>query len=153
MASVPKGGSFDFSKILPKLFSQMQPYFPQVGDMIAVKRLGYIHVGNYVGSRTPDGRDVVHNDKSKGVVLTTLAEFSGGAPVFLHKQATGNYFQREATANRAFSLIGRKFDLLTFNCEHAANLIQSGYQESPQLQAYAFAALICLGLFAFAKQA
>ena len=118
--------------------------------MIAVKRFGYTHVGIYVGPRTLDGRDVVHNDKSKGVVLATLADFSGEAAVVLHKPATGDYFQREATANRAFSLIGKEFDLFRFNCEHAANFIQSGQAKSPQLEGALFV-IACI-VIAFAAR-
>jgi hypothetical protein len=118
----------------------MQIYTPQIGDKIAVKRFGYVHVGIYVGPRTIDGREVVHNDKGNGVVFSSLADFSSGGEVFLQKRATDNYFEREAIANRAFSLIGKNFDLFNFNCEHAANLAQTGQRESPQLQG----ALVCV---------
>jgi hypothetical protein len=108
----------------------------QVGDMIRVSRLPYNHVGIYVGRRFHAGRagDVIHNDKWVGVVLSTLADFSGGGPVQVHRAATGNYFQREAVVDRALSLLGKRFDLLAFNCEHAANWAQTGNSESPQLQ-------------------
>jgi hypothetical protein len=130
----------------------MKAYTLQVGDMIQVGRFLYNHVGIYVGSRTADGRDVVHNDKNGGVVLSTLAEFSGGKPVQLHTAASGNYVEREAIANRALSLLGRRFDLLTFNCEHAANWAQSGKLESPQIKGFVLFALIVGGLALVARR-
>jgi hypothetical protein len=130
----------------------VQNFIPQIGDKIAVKRFGYTHEGIYVGQGAFHGRDVVHNDKGGGVVLTTFAEFSRGSPVYLSKRVTENYFQQQAIANRAFSLIGRKFDLFTFNCEHAANLAQRGRQESPQLQGVLFL-LAFMSLVLIAKRA
>jgi len=118
----------------------------QTGDLIRVQRLGYVHVGVYVGPSW-DRRDVVHNDKWGGVVLSTLAEFAGGAPIELHKSANCGYHERRAIAERAKALIGRKFDLLSFNCEHAASLALSGQSESPQLQAACLLLLLLGGLF------
>jgi hypothetical protein len=111
-----------------------------------VQRFGYGHVGVYVGPSW-DGRDVVHNDKGGGVILSTLAEFAAGAAIELHKPANSGYHQRQAIAQRAKALIGRKFDLISFNCEHVASLAQSGQSESPQLQAACFVLLLLGGLF------
>jgi hypothetical protein len=117
----------------------------QVGDIIRINRFFYRHVGIYVGPRTPDGRCVVHNDKGGGVVLSTLAEFSGGAQVYVEKPATGNWQEREAIAQRAIALLGQKFDLLTFNCEHLANLAQNQRAESPQIQGALLLILFVVG--------
>jgi Lecithin retinol acyltransferase len=117
-------------------------YMFNVGDMIEIDRFLYRHVGIYVSPRA-DGRDILHNDKNGGVVLSTLAEFSGGKPVKLRQPAPSNYFQRQEIANRALSLLGQKFDLLTFNCEHAATWAQNGEKHSPQLQG----AFLLLGIF------
>lgn len=125
-------------------------YVPQIGDMIRVSRVFYNHVGIYAGARGFDGRCVVHNDKNGGVVFSTLAEFSGGAPVHLHKAATGNYHERMEIADRAFSLIGQKFNLVKFNCEHAATWSQTGKMESPQLEGYVFLCLLAILGLAFA---
>ena len=124
-------------------------YSVQVGDMIRINRVGYSHVGIYVGERFVGGQagNIVHNDKFGGVVLSTLEQFAGGALVNLHKPATGDYFEREAIANRAIFLIGKEFDLLAFNCEHAANWAQNGKAESPQLQGALFLAVF-VGLLA-----
>jgi hypothetical protein len=130
----------------------MQEYNLQIGDMIRVDRPLYRHVGIYVGQRAFDPRDVIHNDKGGGVVLSTLADFSAGSAVFIHQPAAGDIFEREAIVQRAFSLLGIKFDLLAFNCEHAATFAQSGKSESPQLQAFAVVALLFGGLAILASK-
>jgi len=135
------------SNILNQSFGSA-PYVPQVGDIIRVSRFLYNHVGIYVGIRPLDHRDVIHNDKHGGVVLCTLAEFAGGMPIYLEKLAPRDRSARGAVVGRAFSLIGRQFDLLEFNCEHAANWSQTGKMESPQLKG--FAVLGFLGLLGLA---
>jgi hypothetical protein len=132
---------------------EVNGYIPQLGDMIRVDRPLYKHVGIYVGVRGAYGPSVIHNDKGGGVILSSLAEFSGGTPAYLHQAATGNYFDREEIANRAFSLLGRKFDLLTFNCEHAANWAQSAKLESPQLRGAFFLVALFFGLFLITRKA
>jgi hypothetical protein len=124
----------------------------EVGDMIGVTRFGYTHVGIFVGPRRFDGYDVVHNDKGNAVILSSQADFAQGSPIQIWKKASGNIFEREAIANRALALLGRRFDLLMFNCEHAANLAQSGRAESPQLVGAAFLGLALLGLFALSRR-
>lgn len=101
--------------------------------MIGVNRTFYNHVGIYVG-RQPFGGEVLHNDKVGGVILSSLAEFSNGKFIYLHKKGPDDYFAQVTVVSRALSLLGRKFDLLTFNCEHAANFAQAGETKSPQLQ-------------------
>jgi Lecithin retinol acyltransferase len=116
----------------------MNNYIPQIGDVVKIDRGLYQHVGVYVGAGFGGYRDVVHNDKSQGVIFSTLAEFSSGAPVLLHRQAVGNWWQRRVVANRAISLVGRKYNLWNFNCEHLATWSQTGNAESPQLAVACF---------------
>lgn len=120
----------------------------QVGDMIRIQGFGYQHVGIYVGPRGFNGACVVHNCKSKGVILSTEQEFSGGKQIMMHQQATVPYHQREQIAQRALSLLGTKYDLLKFNCEHAAYSAQNGKPNSPQIIGAAVIGLIVCGLAA-----
>ena len=124
----------------------------EVGDIIRVDRVGYKHVGVYVGPRGFTSDCVVHNSKGGGVILSDFVTFSGGTPIFIHQKATGNYYQREIIARRALALLGKKYDLLTFNCEHAANLAQRGTAESPQVLAMTFIALIVGGIALFTSK-
>ena len=106
----------------------------QVGDKIRVDRLGYSHYGIYGGNNWFDGREVVHNSKGGGVIRSTLAEFADGAPIIIESRVARNYWEQQAIADRAISLLGKKYDLVNFNCEHAANWAQSGKAESLQVQ-------------------
>lgn len=117
----------------------------EVGDMIAVARLGYKHVGIYVGPQ-PFGACVVHNCKGDGVILSTLEEFGGSSQIFIRRKATGNFQERQIIAQRAMFLLGTKYDLLKFNCEHAATTAQSGVPESPQVAVAGLLALFAVGL-------
>jgi len=131
--------------------TQMQNVTLEVGDIIRIVRFGYNHVGVFVGSQDFDGRCVVHNCKGGGVVLSSLAEFADGTQVYMHQKASGNIFDREAIARRAIALVGTKYDLLSFNCEHAASLAQRGKAESPQVAGYALALLALGGLALMTK--
>jgi len=122
----------------------------ETGDIIGVAKFGYRHVGVYAGPRF-DRRDVVHNNKFGGVVLSSFAEFSGGSPVYIQQKASGDYFDREIIKQRALSLLGKKYDLLLFNCEHAATFAQSGQAKSPQLQGFALLGLLFVGLAVLAR--
>jgi hypothetical protein len=118
--------------------------------MIAVSRLGYKHVGIYVGPRRFDGACVVHNRKREGVMLSTLNDFSGNSRIFIHRKAEGNFHEREMIAQRALSQLGTKYDLFKFNCEHAATNAQSGVAQSPQIAVAVLLALFGVGLALFA---
>lgn len=132
----------------------MQNYIPQIGDIIGVNRGFYVHKGVYVPSGHFNGCDVIHNEKDGVVSPTTMANFSGGKAVYLIKAASpnNNYFQKQAIGERGFQLIGTKYDLINFNCDHAASYIQSGRAESPQLQSALFAACF-IGLILAANRA
>jgi hypothetical protein len=118
----------------------------QNGDMVEV--LGPVpfprHVGIYAA-----GRGFVHNSKAGSVQLTDLATFSGGHPIRAIWRVSGTWFDQQLVVQRALNLIGTPYNLLNFNCEHAAYLAQTGTKRSPQL---AFAA-IALGLFGLALAA
>jgi hypothetical protein len=115
----------------------------QNGDMIEVVGLPFPrHVGIYAS-----GRGVVHNHKSCCVELTSMAGFSGGRPVRVISRVVGPWFEQEQAVQRALSLVGQRYDLLNFNCEHAAYYAQTGVAKSPQL--VGFAALCLIGLFGF----
>jgi hypothetical protein len=56
------------------------------------------------------------------------------------RRLNGDYWQRQAALKRAKGQIGKKYDLLKFNCEHLATYIQYGKSESPQVQNWVTAA-------------
>jgi hypothetical protein len=75
-----------------------------------------------------------------------MAGFSGGRPIRVLSRVRGSWIEQEQAVQRAMGLIGQRYDLLTFNCEHAAYYAQTGVARSPQL---GFAALCLLGVFGF----
>ena len=123
------------------MYLQIEPNL-QNGDMIEVVGPPFPrHVAIYA-----KGRGVVHNQKSCCVVLTDMAGFSRGRPVGLISRVVGSWVEQEQVVQRALSLVGQRYDLLNFNCEHAAYYAQTGIAKSPQL---GVAALCLIGLFGF----
>jgi len=95
--------------------------------------LGTRHVGIYLG-RDAWGQDwVIHNDKGGYVKEDFLSTFAAGFPVSLAQRAASTWWEQQQIVARARSLLGQKFDLINFNCEHFANYAQTGVAHSPQL--------------------
>ncbi len=132
---------------LYNIWGAMQSHTLAAGDKIQVQRFLYRHVGIYLGPRL-DGRCVAHNDKKTGVViLSTFEKFLGGSAVSIEIPAPADSFARTQVVQRALSLLGTKYDLWKFNCEHYANYSQTGKATSPQLSAAFALAAIVLGLY------
>jgi hypothetical protein len=117
-----------------------------VGDIIHINKFGYQHAGVYIGNQGFEPDCVVHNVKGHGVIMSSLADFSEGTEIFIRHKATGNHYDRLTIAQRALSLLGTKYDLLNFNCEHAAYYAHRGMAESPQIAGAAAFAVIVGGL-------
>jgi hypothetical protein len=102
-----------------------------LGDKCWVQLFLKKHYGICTGLG-PDGRLwFVHNTPGGGVVHTTQDEFAGGGAIEVEQRAWG---QGAAVAQRARNLVGQRYDLLTFNCEHAANLAAGGIAASRQVR-------------------
>lgn len=116
---------------------------PETGDKLKVIGVsGISHYGVYVGPRGFDGRDVVHNAKNGGVELVRLQEFAAGNQVVIVDPVKMSWQERWQIAGRAISLLGRKYDLINFNCEHLANFATTGRAVSPALQLVAVVGVI-----------
>jgi hypothetical protein len=123
-----------------------------VGDKLRIPGFpGTLHYGIFVGSTRGFFRGVVHNAKGLGVVLSEFDEFATGHPVVIETRVTGGWWAQRQVAHRALSLIGRSYDLVNFNCEHAATWAQSGEAKSPQVGGYLLAALLLVGLLALSE--
>lgn len=125
----------------------------KIGDKIRVRGpYATWHYGMYIGRYFDDRRGlidhaVVHNSKvQRGVVIDSLARFCGGKQVFIEGRAAAGY--ENVVVQRALSLVGSKYDLLGFNCEHLVNLAQTGEHKSQQLRNAA--GLTALGILAMA---
>jgi len=120
----------------------------QTGDKIQRPGpIGTWHVGIYLG-RDYLGRDwVIHNDKGGYVKEDLLLTFSAGFPVTLVQRVASTWREQQQIVARARALLGQKFDLIGFNCEHFANYAQTGKAHSTQLR-FAVGTTALLALFA-----
>lgn len=123
------------------------------GDKLHTPKGMLAHAGVYVGPvRLGDGtiidHGVVHNSKARGcVVVEPFGVFCPtGEFTIAQRAAPGT---EDLVVGRALDLIGRTYDLFGFNCEHAANLAQTGSAESPQLWRWALG-LLATGAVALA---
>ena len=113
-----------------QLNSQLYP-----ADVIVAKKrngLGRIlnHYVVYVGNETfignlQDGVKVL----SESELSDLLVDYE---PVRI-KPFEGIDFQRNQAINRAYQRLGQKYSLLNFNCEHFANWVQKGKENSVQV--------------------
>jgi hypothetical protein len=115
----------------------------QVGDMLRVPGVcAPFHFGVYIGHHGTMTEAVVHNDKDGGVAVVPLARFALGRPITVETPAPGDWSGRMEVRGRALSLVGRTYDLLSFNCEHAANLARTGTASSGQVAVGVLVALL-----------
>jgi hypothetical protein len=113
-----------------QLNSQLYP-----ADVIVAKKrngLGRIlnHYVVYVGNESfignlQDGVKVL----SESELSDLLVDYE---PVRI-KPFEGTDFQRNQAINRAYHRLGQKYSLLNFNCEHFANWVQKGKENSVQV--------------------
>lgn len=87
----------------------------EVGDKLKLANLSSAEsYGIFVGPRGPAGEDVLINDATGAVQLVHLAELDGARTCKIESRVIGNWQRRELVALRAMGLIGRQYDLATF---------------------------------------
>jgi hypothetical protein len=95
---------------------------------------------------------VAENQAGKGAQYLTLEELllrTGTGKIWIQK-FVGTETARDYVVPRIDALIGTPYNLVNFNCEHFANLIQTGAAVSKQVAAAVLGALvISIGLLAF----
>jgi hypothetical protein len=120
-----------------------------VGDIIERPGpFGKRHRGIFVGFDEYGRAWVIHNDMG-GIVCWVLFEhFAADLPVTIASRKARSPYEQRAIVSRAQSLLGWRYDLLNFNCDHLVTYAQDGVATSPQLQglALAFAVALFVGL-------
>ena len=113
--------------IYSNLASRRQVIRFRIGDKLRVLGgFGFYHYGIYIGAWGGYPHCVINNAKFQQVEITTLVAFADGRPIELAERLARNGWEAARIVQRAFSLLGKKYDLLNFNCEHAANFALRG---------------------------
>lgn len=111
-------------------------YGLQIGDgvIIAKSTIGWVqHFGIYVGLDRFGRALVAENHQGHGVRIVPLNEFlNGGEPTRIER-FNGDYWSQQQVVRRATALVGRKYNVLTYNCEHFANEVRYGQVKSRQV--------------------
>lgn len=83
-----------------------------------------------------DGNDYFYENKAgAGVVRTPVTTFFECIDeITAIRRFVGTDHQRYLAIQRAESLLGERYNLTTFNCEHYADFVQYGYARSKQVE-------------------
>lgn len=118
---------------------------PRPGAVVSVRVLGpFRHVG-IVTDRWRNGMPmVISNSRRRGCVTEeSWAEFTQGNPERV--DATPSCLPATEVLANARRELGRRYDILKFNCEHFVRRAHGVAEESPQLQAVVVAACLVVG--------
>lgn len=120
----------------------------QTGDGIVRRKslFGLIdHYGLYMGAD-----QVIENHPVHGVRMITLTEFLDGRPLIKVKPFPGGGASRHTAVRQAYKMIGTRYDLFDFNCEHFVNTIHAVGRKSEQMEAATgmFFGLLTIGFLA-----
>ena len=112
------------------LHNQLQP----ADVIVAKKRTGIGRILNhyivytgghsFIGNLQEGVKTISHYELS-----TLLNDYE---PIKI-RRFSGTDFQRRLALRRAYSRLGEKYNLLSFNCEHFANWVQIGKENSKQV--------------------
>ncbi len=126
------------------------------GDRLVVpkKGLGLInHHGIVLSNNSFYENYIIENNVNTGVRVVSERTFFEGVPsISKIEKFNGDTYLRSQSIAYALNLIGRKYDVMKYNCEHFANEIQWKPIESKQVKKALLALLIILLLIPFIYQ-
>jgi hypothetical protein len=119
---------------------------PPLAAKIGTSGRGADHVGLSIGRFGDIARAVAHNKKGKHVVVEPIELFAPDGFYWVEQRTPRG--QEAAVIARILRLAGRRrrYNLWSFNCEHATSWAQNGIPSSPQLDGAFRFALILGGL-------
>lgn len=93
------------------------------------------HNGIFLGVDKFGNKLVSENHKGKGQQVVTLSSYLTEYGSIQHIEPfTGSNRERYQAIKRALWNAGKPYDLITNNCEHYANYVQTGVPESKQVR-------------------
>lgn len=115
------------------------------GDIVSRRKGLVMHRGIALG----DGR-VLHNTPFKGEHICSEAEFRAGKKMYVANMDGGD---RSRTLRRAHlhADSGRRYNLLTNNCEHTVSRTAHGEARSPQLHSWVMGTGFAAAAFAVTR--
>lgn len=100
------------------------------------------HEGLYLGNGL-----VFHNTPARGDHISTLADFSQGQSIRIHR--TDQHLVPAALIRaQQLAWVNRRYDVASYNCQHSVRKALGLAAESPQIRGWALASLALLVLAA-----
>lgn len=125
----------------------------RIGDKLRVRDArGFFHYGVVVDPDRLGMTVVAHNSKDRGVELVPLGAFARGGHVVVESRVDGRLAVQQTVVARALAHLGKGYDLLNFNCEHYASLVQTGRPSSPQLALVGLVTIVLVGGAVLARE-
>ncbi len=106
-------------------------YSVSPGDMLVRNKslMGVVdHYGLYIGNG-----QVIDNHPSRGVSIVTIGSFLSGRNLERVNYFKGNAWERNRVVEWAYSMLGRKYHLTEFNCEHFVRMAWGEGRKSRQV--------------------
>jgi len=97
------------------------------------------HYAIYLGIDRNGIEWIAENHKFKNVQIIRADQYFSSAKIERIDKFVGSVSDRKKVISRAVALTGKHYDLITYNCEHFASEITTGYVQSFQIKnAFAF---------------
>lgn len=119
----------------------------KMGSVVSVPKAFIKHMGIVTGNYLQGQQTVISNTPKYGkVVEHTLEDFCDGKGLSLVSTPT-NFVVGYKAVQKAYGLLGRSYNLFSYNCEHLISEAFSLKPQSPQLAGWSTVFLLGTGVF------